>query len=1069
MSESFEARLMAASSKENFKKAKHLLHHGGMLCCMESMPGVLRAVCRDADGMIHRSELHGFPKGPFSGTCSCGAKDVKICCHAMASALYHAKYTIKYKEQEVAADPPARYAGLRFAGLDELIGRMLQEDTAYVTIHAKSEFPHLPSKWERVPLTVTLKTAKRDYLGNLNNLRHLYFEKSLAVSLQLSAFSLQDQQIIRFLALNAAQDDGDLTLDSEQCADFFHCLAGFPRFTRMGEAVVIHQNAAEPLLLVEKLRNGGYILKSAIAVNNSPLPLENVKIITGRNGCWLGILGEYWWVPAHADVNWLRAFLRTTIQACDEKTALALLESKDHFPVKIIPSSGCKVRQKKFQTLYDGTLDDTGTLTLKIFFDYNGNLCKPDQMRLAASPDGTFWRRNTKEEFEIIRELENFGFQKVDSSRNHGVVKLCLREREAIGMFVDELIPKWLREKRNCLISSSLAALTGSFSPMTLQCKVLNSTETHFTLDFALSSGGVPIRWKKLVQNVAHNEHFLSPGNDESLVKIPEGIRNLANAFADNVELLPKEDDRPDSDILQIPRSTAVLWATLASAVPGAVPVEFLRMKVDMDQLRDQLTSGIAEDPPEQFHGTLRSYQAAGIRWIAGMFQRHCNLILADEMGLGKTIQTLAALVKNPQITLPALVICPTSLTANWRREAERFTPSLRVSVISGSKRKEQWEQSRDCDLIITSYSIIKRDMQHLQDKHYGCLVLDEAQHIKNPASANALSCKQINADHKLVLTGTPLENSTGDLWSIFDFLHPGFFGSLAQFRNKYSPGTPEQFSELAERIAPYMLRRKKAEVCRELPEKQEQTLYCDMAEKQRTIYKKLEEEAAAQCKDMRSGKTKMSGVVLLASLMRLRQVCCDPALLPAELLPDGVPSESAKMDLLQEILLQSLDSGHKILVFSQFTSMLKRIREWLESKNIRFEYLDGTTKDRQKRVDSFNDSPDIPIFLLSLKAGGVGLNLTSADTVILCDPWWNPAAENQAADRTHRIGQTKNVNCIRLAVKDSIEERVLALQQKKRKIFQSVVEDAGTAAAALTLDDFEFLLGNSNHNNKRK
>ena len=1066
MAESFEARLMAASSKENFKKAKHLLHHGGLLCCMESAPGVLRAVCRDPDGMIHRSELHGFPKGPFSGTCSCGAKDVKICCHAMASALYHAKYTIKYKEQETAADPPARYAGLRFAGLDELMERMLQPNTAYVTIHAKSEFPHLPSKWERVPLTVTLKTDKRDYLGNLNNLRHLYFEKTLAVSLHLSAFSLQDQQIIRFLALHAVQDDGDLTLDSEQCADFFHCLAGFPRFTRLGEAVVVHSNTAEPLLLVEKLRNGEYILKSAIAVNSSPLPLENVKIITGRNGCWVGLLGEYWWVPAHADVNWLRAFLRTSVQTCDEKTALALLESKDRFSVKIIPSSGCKVKQKKFQTLYDGTLDESGTLTLKIYFDYNGNLCKPDQMRLASSMDGNFWRRNTKEEFEIIRELENFGFRKVDSTRNHGVVKLYLKEREAIGMFVDELIPKWLREKRNCLISSSLAALTGNFSAMNLKCTLLNSTETHFQIEFTLTSGGIPIRWKKLVQNVAHNEHFISPNDDGSLVKIPEGIRNLANAFSDNAELMPKDDTKPDSDILQIPRTTAVLWAALAGTIPGAVPVEFLRMKVDMDQLRDQLDDGINETPPELFHGTLRPYQAAGIRWIAGMFQRNCNLILADEMGLGKTIQTLAALVKNPDMTLPALVICPTSLTANWRREAERFTPSLRTCVITGTKRKEQWEQSRDCDLIITSYSIIKRDVQYLHDRYFRCLVLDEAQHIKNPASANAVSCKQIHAEHKLVLTGTPLENSTGDLWSIFDFLHSGSFGPLATFRNRYYPGTPEQYNELAERIAPYMLRRKKAEVCRDLPAKQEQTLYCEMTEAQRAVYTKLENEAAEQCQQMRRGKTKLSSIVLLTALMRLRQVCCDPALLPPELLPESTP-ESAKMELLQEILLQSLDSGHKILVFSQFTSMLKRIRDWLESRKIVFEYLDGATKDRQKHVDAFNNTPEIPVFLLSLKAGGVGLNLTAADTVILCDPWWNPAAENQATDRTHRIGQTKNVNCIRLAVKDSIEERVLALQQKKREIFQSVVEDAGTAAAALTLDDFEFLLG-SNTNGKK-
>lgn len=1062
MAESFEAGLMKAGSKENFKKAKHILHHGGLLCCMEFVPGVLRAVCRDGDGTIHRCEVTGFPRGPWHGTCSC-ADSGTICCHGVAAALYHAKYTIKYKEKEVVEDAPTQYAGLRFAALPELIGRMLETPTAFLYLDAKTEFPHLPSKWERVPLSVTLRTAKREYIGNLNNLRHLYFEKSLVASLALREFPLQDQQIIRFLAINAMQDGQDLTLDAEQCAEFFHCLPGFQRFTRFGEPVAIHRDSAEPLLLVEKLEEKKYLLRSAIAVENVPLPLEKdkAKVITGRSGCWVGMLGEYWWIPAQTDVNWLRAFLCTSLQICDSQTAQSLLDAKDgELPVRIVPARGCKVRQKKFQTLYDGFLDPEGVLHLKILFDYGGRLCKADEMRLASSGDGKFWRRNTKKEFETVQELLNFGFRKEEKSRQKDGVKLVLAEREAIGMFADELIPKWLREKRSCLLSSGLASLAGSFSDVTLRCRVIAAEPLRFRMEFALAGAGEPLRWKNLVSAVKRNEYFMPGSTDDSLVKLPSAVRALANAFADIASLLPKEDSMPDSDILEIPRSTAVQWAVLGAEMPGAVPVEFLRMKVDLEQLRAQMEDA-GDTVPELFHGTLRHYQAAGVKWISGMFRRDCNLILADEMGLGKTVQTLAALVMNPELTLPALVICPTSLTANWRRETERFTPSLRVEVIAGNARGELWKQSRSADIVVCSYSIIKRDMRYVQDRPFRTLVLDEAQHIKNPASANAVTCKQIRADHKLVLTGTPLENSAGDLWSIFDFLHPGFLGPLTLFRGKYHDATVEQRQELAGRIAPYMLRRKKAEVCLELPAKQEQTLFCEMTSAQRELYGKLTAEAAERCRLLRNENAKLAGMDLLAALMRLRMTCCDPALLPKEfLLSDGAVPDSAKTELLREVLLQSLDSGHKILVFSQFVGMLKIIRAWLEEQNIPYQYLDGSTKDRQERVDAFNQSPEYPVFLLSLKAGGVGLNLTAADTVIICDPWWNPAAEDQAADRTHRIGQTKNVNCIRLAVKDSIEERVLTLQKKKRELFQSLVEDAGSASGVLTLEDFEFLLG---------
>ncbi|MBO4491669.1 MAG: DEAD/DEAH box helicase [Lentisphaeria bacterium] len=1066
MSESFESRLVSASSKETFKKAKQILRTGEVLCCMESAPGVLHAVCRGSEGKVARCEFRGFPKGPYSGSCDCGSNPGGLCAHSLAAALYHAKYTIKYRPEGESRDLPAQYAGLKFSGLPELLQQVLEPQTAAVEIEAETEFPHVPSKWERVRLSVQLRCGKREYFGNLNNLRQLQFGKSLSASLSLSSFPLQDRQIIRFLAINAEQEGSSLSLNSEQCAEFFHCLPGFSGFRRQGETIVIHKEPATPLLLLERVQ-AGYILKSAVTVSGALLPLQSVKVITGRSGCWLGMLGEYWWIPAVTDVAWLRNFLRTTVQPCDAKAAKALMEAKDSLPIQIVAaSSGIQVRRKRFRPLYDGRLLPDGSLAMDIFFDYDGRLCRADNVRLGMAQGEAFWKRDTQGETEILRELVNFGFQEILEKKRKGIVisRFLLHDREAIGMFLDELIPRWLREKRPCMLSSALTSLAAGASSVALSCRVIKETADSFHLAFALSSGGGAIHWKTLAAAAENNEFFLPAGQPDVLIKIPGALRNLARTFGQSVTILPQDDENaPGADILELPRPAAALWAEAGADFPGAVPLEFLRIKVDLDRLREDLAVPDRKPAPELFQGELRPYQAAGVYWLAGMFERSCNLILADEMGLGKTIQTLAALVLYPKLTLPAIVICPTSLAANWRREAGRFTPSLRVEVIEGHDRKDLWDRVPAADLCICSYALVKRDMHRLAPLSFRTLILDEAQHIKNPSSANAQKCKEIRAEHRLVLTGTPLENSAEDLWSIFDFLHPGFLGPLSPFRARFANLScdPALREELAFRIAPFILRRKKSEVCRELPPKQEQIVYCEMHNGQRALYDALAEEAVKQCSAMRSRPGR--SFELLSLLMRLRQTCCAPDLLPPDLIrtfsPDGSVPGSAKMELLQELLMETIDSGHKVLLFSQFTSLLAIIRSWLESRAVPYEYLDGSTQDRMARVDSFNHSPGIPVFLLSLKAGGTGLNLTSADTVIICDPWWNPAAEIQATDRTHRIGQTKNVNCIKLVVKDSIEERVLELQRKKQELFASLVDETGDAMGALSLEDFEFLL----------
>ncbi len=1049
MGESFEAKLIAASSKEVFKKAKHIVRNGEVLCCHESTPGTLRVICRDSRGFISRAELHGFPNGPYSGNCSCDAEFRGFCPHAMAAALYHAKYTIKYREAEEQQDTPAQYAGLKFSGIPQLLNELLEVQDNRIELSAESS-PHVPSKWEHFQITATLHAGKRTYYGNVNNLRQLHFNKHLVASVKLSAFSMQDRQIIRFLAINAQQDGTRLQLDAEQCAEFFHCLAGFPNFTCMGKKLVIHRTPATPLLLLEKL-SGGFVLRSAIAAEGAPLPLSDVKVIAGRSGCWVGMLGEYWWIPAQTDVAWLLNFLRTTVQPCDLKAAQTLYAERDKLPIRIVASNGVKVRQRAFKTLYDAKLQDDGSLMLDVLFDYDHLLCRADQSRLAAN-NGNFIRRNSKGEFEIMRELVNFGFE---MQEKNGIKSFTLREREAIGMFVDEVIPRWLREKRDCLLSGDLAALCGNSGNLNISCKVAVQTAEHYILAVAMTSAGVPIRWRDLVSAARNNEFFMTIQTGQ-FVKIPPALRLLAASLYPVI--VPQADDPayPDADMVQIPRLAAVYWAETGAEIPGAVPVEFLRMKAAVESALEQ--DGTPLTANNIFTGELRPYQKTGVCWLKAMGERNFNLILADEMGLGKTIQTIALLSSAPEKNLPALVVAPTSLADNWYREFQKFAPSLRTVLISGANRTALWKKAMTADICICSYALAKRDAEILESFRFQYLILDEAQHIKNPSSINARTCKMISAEHKLVLTGTPLENSAEDLWSIFDFLHPGLLGSLRSFRSRYADiaKNHELGRELSRLIAPFILRRKKEQVCTELPPKQEQALYCDMDNGQLELYRKYEDEAKAACAALRSGKT--GHMEMLTALLRLRQICCDPSLLP----DSGNVSSSAKFELLQEVLLESIDSGHKVLVFSQFTSMLKIIRNWLDSIGIPCEYLDGATKDRMEHVDAFNSSPDIPVFLLSLKAGGVGLNLTAADTVILYDPWWNPAAEAQAMDRTHRIGQTKNVTCYKLFVRNSVEEKVLSLQQKKQELFGSLVEESAAAVSGMTVEDFEFLLGSS-------
>ncbi len=464
--------------------------------------------------------------------------------------------------------------------------------------------------------------------------------------------------------------------------------------------------------------------------------------------------------------------------------------------------------------------------------------------------------------------------------------------------------------------------------------------------------------------------------------------------------------------------------------------------------------------PLGELDGVLRPYQKQGVYWLNFLAQNGLGGILADEMGLGKTVQALAFL---RTLKGQSLVVCPSSLIWNWEREAARFTPDRKVLTIEGPDRRQLFGQIASADLILTSYPLLRRDWERYRDVKFAAAVLDEAQHIRNPESQNAQSALKLQARHRFVLTGTPIENSVRDLWSIMNFALPGYLGSKEEFKERYeraiqqSPNGPEQ-RRLIQRLRLVVLRRSKRAVAPELPEKVEQVAYCKLTTQQAETYQSLLVAARQQLSECAGAKDQNKGrMLVLTALLRLRQVCCDLRLLPADL--GQSDSNSSKLELLDELLEQAVDGGHRVLVFSQFVGMLRLISEHLRGIDVPFCYLDGATKDRQSVVDRFQTG-EVPVFLISLKAGGVGLNLTAADTVVHFDPWWNPAVEAQATDRAHRIGQKKVVTVYKLVCRDTVEEKIVALQEKKRGLMKAMVESEQPLMDGLSMEDIESLLG---------
>lgn len=633
---------------------------------------------------------------------------------------------------------------------------------------------------------------------------------------------------------------------------------------------------------------------------------------------------------------------------------------------------------------------------------------------------------------------------------------------EALDFLVDHL-PTFERDGAEIFGQEALVKLRPSRHTVVPQVKIRSGID-WFGVRVEIKAGDLDVALQDVIHAWRTGARYLRLADGE-MARLPVAwLRRHAAALTDLQELAPIDGESGER------RVEAYLAPALVQlALEHEAGDEAWHSFVDRLSNFEGITPRAL---PEQFNGTLRGYQQRGYDWLCALRELGLHGCLADDMGLGKTVQALALLlgeVEAGRAQGPSLVVAPTSVVQNWADEAGRFTPNLRTLVLRGGSREERMAKLKtlnDCDLVVTSYALLRLDQELLQLQQFHYCILDEAQAIKNASSQTAHAARSLRARHRLTLTGTPLENNLMELWSQYTYLMPGFFGTRARFLRRYGVEKagelqPELLDQLRQRLRPFLLRRLKTDVLTELPPVTEVALRCTMSPPQRQLYEKVRNTYRAQVmKLVEENGVERNTLTVLEALLRLRQACCHPDLLPFE--DARLVHESAKTQLFLSTVEELLSEGRRVLVFSQWTTMLKILRKNLGEMGIETAYLDGATRDRSAVIARAQADDGPPVFLVSLKAGGVGLNLTAADVVIHYDPWWNPAVEQQASDRVHRIGQTKPVLVIRLAVEDSVEDHILVLQSRKKALALSAIESDADGVKHLTRADLEAIFGGS-------
>jgi non-specific serine/threonine protein kinase len=628
-----------------------------------------------------------------------------------------------------------------------------------------------------------------------------------------------------------------------------------------------------------------------------------------------------------------------------------------------------------------------------------------------------------------------------------------LRARTDPLDFLIRQIPRLAEAGYTIFGEESLTSLRVNRIPPSIKLSVSSGID-WFDLEAVVRFGEVEAALKDVRRAIRHRERYIKLA-DGSIGAIPdEWIQKYQFLFG-----LGEEKDKK----LRLSRHHALLIEETLAQADSFETDSLYRERFERLRQFQKITS---QELPNGLKANLYPYQKAGYDWLHFLHDYEFGGCLADDMGLGKTLMAMTFLLSlrptggNDHALAPDLIVVPRSLMFNWEREVQKFAPSLRVLRWEGASRTEDTSEFQNYDLVLMTYRIMLNEIERLRQFRFHYAVLDEAQAIKNPLSQTARAARLLNAEHRLTLTGTPVENATHELWSQFEFLSPGILGSWEHFRSEFGnaiekEGNPEAAGKLRQLIQPFLLRRTKEQVAPELPPRTEELQYVEMEPAQRKIYNRLRDSYRADIlglleEDTITGKTQMR---ILEALLRLRQVCCHPRLVE----PD-FKGDSAKFQSLLETMETLRAEGHKALVFSQFTQVLGLLRAELDAKHIPYTYLDGRTRNREERVDEFQGNSQIPFFLISLKAGGFGLNLTAADYVLHIDPWWNPAVEQQATDRAHRIGQDKPVFVYKYIARDSVEEKILELQERKKALANQLIASEAGMLKSLSRADIEAL-----------
>ena len=1010
-----------------------------------------------------RSSFRVTPDGFVDNLCPCRDSTVRgiVCMHVVALGLALCKRHAD-PDRELKRREELRRAQ-RIAGIDR--SQYLQ----HVDSGAEGSAParlrlELGADWQAgwmagaVPLTSRVEANGRSWLLD---------EAPLNVRF---AFTQKDDGILYLLEdVSEGPAAGRLKMSRADFSSLMALLSGKPLFLE-GAGGPLTVNAAKMssrLVMDLDPETGELVLKI-----HTELPFlnpgEEPFYLPDRRAGWVFGAGNFWplermlpepfhaiyerpvFVPRPAVLRFMRAELPVIAKTVPVQTEI----TPDLFTVDPAEAKFKLVASGSPVSLSAVLYAEYGSLALVAArADPNGSFAIPDPSDLMR-----YLVRNDSQEADALMRLAPFGFVGAAGDQLSHIVD----QREVLN-FLGSGLPALRRMGWKVELKGKVEGLEEASEHAVPVVRVNEGAAGWFDVDFAFEDGqGQGLSASDIQRALLKNEHFIER-NGKTILLDAGAINSMSEVFSD---CSVGEGGRPGS--FRMPDIYSAYVKSSLDALDGVdVEAAPLWLRRASQQNRSLKTEQI--EPPAHLAPILRPYQKDGFNWLRFLEQNGFAGILADEMGLGKTLQTLAWLsserVRTEARNRPALVVCPTSLVENWIEEARKFVPECRALNVTGSGRHEKWDKLAGHDLVVTSYALLRRDIDQYTRHEFSAIILDEAQHIKNRSTQNAIAAKKLRALHRLVLTGTPIENSVSDLWSIMDFLMPGYMGRHEAFRQNYelpiARGGPDgEFSQmkLRRKLQPFLLRRMKKDVAADLPPKIQKVASCMLTADQYAVYRELVESSRRRLTDMvASVGFQKSRMEVFKTLMRLRQTCCHLDLLKLEGLASKAPS--GKLDMFMELIDEAMDGGHRILVFSQFVSMLSILRREMEQQGIRYCYLDGATKDRLAVVQSFNVDRDIPVFLISLKAGGTGLNLTGADMVVHFDPWWNPAVEDQASDRAHRIGQKRTVYCVKLITKGTVEEKVLAMQEKKRLVIDAALASDEQVMGKMTWEDVQELL----------